>query len=81
MAMLLREAARLRDAMEHADRVLAFDAPTEAANCEMLRVIHPQCRPDALARHLHQYRAGIEALDASVEGSQMQALFRALTSG
>ncbi|WP_146188660.1 AfsR/SARP family transcriptional regulator [Pseudoprimorskyibacter insulae] len=79
MSVLLREDGNLREALDHCTKALALDPTSESANIEAMRVFHAQGRPDTVARQYRQYRKAVEAMDASPEGSEVQALFRALT--
>lgn len=79
MAALLREEGRLRAALAHCQKAESMDPLSEDAAQETLRVYHAQGRPDAMARHYRQYRKALEGISASVEGSEVQALYLALT--
>lgn len=76
---LLREEGRLRFALEHCQKALAIDPASDDANMETMRVFHAQGRPDAVARQYRQYRKAMEMIDASPDGSNVQALYLSLT--
>lgn len=79
MSALLREEGRLRAALEHCQKALALDPTSDDANMETMRVYHAQGRPDTVARQYRQYRKAMEMIDATHEGSHVQALYLALT--
>lgn len=76
---LLREQGKLRQALEHCQKALALDPSSDAANTEAMLVYHAQGRMDAVARQYQQYRKAMETIAATPEGSEVHALFLALT--
>jgi DNA-binding SARP family transcriptional activator len=80
MAGLLRGQGRLREALEHCQKALALDPSNDDANMEAMRVFHAQGRFDAVGRQYKQYRKAMQSIDATPEGTEVQALFLALTS-
>lgn len=79
MSALLREQGRLRAALEHCQKALAIDPTSDDANMEVMRVYHAQGRPDTVARQYRQYRKAMEMIDATPDGSSVQALYLSLT--
>lgn len=79
MSALLRSKGQLRQALEHCQKALAIDNLNDDANIETMRVFHAQGRVDIVARHFRQYRKAMEQIDATVEGSEVHALYLALT--
>lgn len=79
MSALLREKGRLREALEHCQKALTIDPTSDDANIEAMRVFHAQGRPDTVLRQYRQYRKAMEMIDATAEGSEVQAAFLALT--
>ncbi|MGH1368145.1 MAG: AfsR/SARP family transcriptional regulator [Maritimibacter sp.] len=55
MSRILRDAGRLRLALEHAQKALSREPDNEDANMEIMQVYFAQGRSDALARHHRQY--------------------------
>lgn len=79
MSALLREQGKLRAALEHCQKALALDPASDEANMETMRVYHAQGRIDTVGRQYRQYRKAMEMIDATPEGTEVQALFLALT--
>ncbi|WP_425072787.1 AfsR/SARP family transcriptional regulator [Sagittula sp. S175] len=79
MSALWREEGRLRRALEHCQKALAMDPLSDDAHAETLRVYHAQGRMDAMARQYRAYKTALAQIDSSVEGTEIQALYLALT--
>lgn len=79
MSALWRAEGRLRLALEHCQKALAMDPLSDEANAETLRVYHAQGRMDAMARQFRAYKAALKQIDSGSEGTEVQALYLALT--
>lgn len=79
MSILLRERGKLREALDHCQKALMLDPASDDANIETMRVFHAQGRIDTVARQYRQYRKAMENIGAPPDGSEVQALYLALT--
>lgn len=78
-SVALRRKGRLREALEHCQKALRLDPTNEDANIELMQVFYHQGRVDTVARQYRQYKTAMEANGTSIEGSDIQAFYRALT--
>ncbi|MCB1335230.1 MAG: bacterial transcriptional activator domain-containing protein [Roseivivax sp.] len=75
LSKLLRRYRRHAEALQWAQRAVAMNPVSEAANAEVMRVFHAMGRPDAMHRQYGQYRAALSNLGESQEGIEIRAVY------
>lgn len=75
LSKLLRKYRRYGEALAWAQKAVAIDPTSEAANAEAMRVFHAMGRPDAMHRQFRQYRTALTTLGEAKEGVEIRAVY------